>query len=657
VSRANRWLVRVLALSVVATPSLVAWQAPIAHAVEPGSLSAQPSPSWQTNATVWKLAYGHGDIWMVGDFTSVRPPGHRLGKGEHKALYFAALNASTGALDTAVNHTHVFSGQKAGTLPLTAGTVAVSPTGSKIYVGGEFTSVDGVTRNHIAAFSATTGDLLPWNPSVNGKVGSIATSGNNVYIGGSFTKVNGVTHNHIADVSATQPVPTTRPELIPWATGSAPEPSTDDSVDALAVTPDGSQVVAGGYFDKVDGLTESADGKTKYNKAVVISGAGTATAGALQAFPADHVVPPGTDAVQRKNGTGCSSDVKDIVISAGVAYFANEGTGIHCFDGTWAATLRSGTLKWVNRCLGATQAVEVVGDYLYKGSHAHDCRTTNTNGDPSNYPEGVKGGPRHLLSEKLSNGFLGPWYPQTNAGPELGPRAMATDGKQLYVGGDFTKVNNVGQQGLVRFTTKTDYAMARPGSPTVTSTRTGVVRITAIPPVDLDDPSLVMELFRNGGKKPIATADVTSLFWNRPAVHWVERGRTPNAHPVYRVRAVERYGTRSSPMSGPKQVTVDCARPAAVRAALVTASASRVSAKRRVVHLEVCTVHEMRVDFEVRRGSHVLAHTTDLKAKTGAHSATFSFTNHVARGKIRAYVVFTRGSHHKVAVHPLHLPR
>ena len=43
-------------------------------------------------------------------------------------------------------------------------------------------------------------------------------------------------------------------------------------------------------------------------------------------------------------------------------------------------------------------------------------------------------------------------------------------------------------------------------------------------------------------------------------MHWVERGLTPNAHPVYRVRAVERYGTHSSAMSGPKQVTVDCAR-------------------------------------------------------------------------------------------------
>jgi hypothetical protein len=635
----------------VAVPAVQVLSAPAANAVEPGSLSAQASSSWQTNATVWKLAYGHGDIWMIGDFTRVRPPGDGPGKGERRAYYFAALKASTGALDTAVDHTHAFTGQKAGTLPLTAGTVAVSPNGTTVYVGGSFTKVDGQQRDHIAAFSTSTGALLPWNPDVNAKVGSIVRYGNNVYIGGSFTKVNGLTRNRLADVSASTPA-----TLLSWGKGATPQPFADNSFDTLAVSADGSQVIAGGYFDKVDGLTQSADKSTQYNKAVIITGADATNGGKLEPFPADHIVPVGTDAEQRQSGTGCSSDVKDIVVSGGVAYFANEGTGIHCFDGTWAATLSSGKLKWVNRCLGATQAVEVVGDYLYKGSHAHDCQSTNHNGDPANFPEGIKGGPRHLLSEKLSNGFLGPWYPQTNAGPKLGPRAMATDGKQLYVGGDFTKVDEVGQQGITRFTATTDYAMHRPGSPTVTSTQTGVVHISAIPPLDLDDPALVMELFRNGSKKPIAKTDVTSLFWKRPAVHWVERGLTPNAHPVYRVRAVERYGTHSSAMSGPKQVTVDCAGPSQVRAALVRATVSRVSAKRRVVHVQTCVVHSMQVELEVRRGSRVLAHKIDSHAKTGVHSASFAFTNSLAAGRISACVVFARNGHHKVATRTLHLP-
>ena len=37
--------------------------------------------------------------------------------------------------------------------------IAVSPDGTRVYVGGDFTTVDGVARNHIAAFNTATGAL------------------------------------------------------------------------------------------------------------------------------------------------------------------------------------------------------------------------------------------------------------------------------------------------------------------------------------------------------------------------------------------------------------------------------------------------------------------------------------------------------------------
>ena len=36
----------------------------------------------------------------------------------------------------------------------------VSPDGSRVYVGGSFTTVDGVARNRIAAFDTATGNLV-----------------------------------------------------------------------------------------------------------------------------------------------------------------------------------------------------------------------------------------------------------------------------------------------------------------------------------------------------------------------------------------------------------------------------------------------------------------------------------------------------------------
>ena len=96
--------------------------------------------------------------------------------------------------------------------------------------------------------------------------------------------------------------------------------------------------------------------------------------------------------------------------SAAAALLRNEGTGGGCFDGTFATNLADGSLKWLNTCLGATQTLAIIGDYLYKGSHIHDCASptrtaTRTTSRPFREPN------RHVNSERLDNGFLGPWYP------------------------------------------------------------------------------------------------------------------------------------------------------------------------------------------------------------------------------------------------------
>ena len=74
--------------------------------------------------------------------------------------------------------------------------------------------------------------------------------------------------------------------------------------------------------------------------------------------------------------------MRDIITDQNTVYFANSGNGGGCFDGTLAADLTSGALKWKNNCLGATEAIALVGGWLYKGSHAHDC---SSEGD---FPQG-----------------------------------------------------------------------------------------------------------------------------------------------------------------------------------------------------------------------------------------------------------------------------
>jgi len=82
-----------------------------------------------------------------------------------------------------------------------------------LYVGGSFTSVTAAagtspsgtfTRNHILAFNAGTGSIsTTFAPNVNGDVWAIVPSGTSLYIGGSFSSVNGVARRGLAKIDAT----------------------------------------------------------------------------------------------------------------------------------------------------------------------------------------------------------------------------------------------------------------------------------------------------------------------------------------------------------------------------------------------------------------------------------------------------------------------
>ena len=83
--------------------------------------------------------------------------------------------------------------------------------GGTMYAVGRFTEIawNGTTyaRNNAFSFSATAPfTVTTWNPNVNGTVNSIAFNGSNcsdAYIGGQFTSVSGITVANLAEVSTT----------------------------------------------------------------------------------------------------------------------------------------------------------------------------------------------------------------------------------------------------------------------------------------------------------------------------------------------------------------------------------------------------------------------------------------------------------------------
>jgi hypothetical protein len=125
-----------------------------------------------------------------------------------------------------------------GLYPLLA--VASDAATGQVYVGGYFTQADGVTRNSIARLDGTSGALdSSWTTSIDalpstGSVQAIAVAADGVFVGGQFSHVNGASRANIAKLTPSG-------TLDPVFAGS-----TNGAVSRIALA--GSNVYIGGTF-------------------------------------------------------------------------------------------------------------------------------------------------------------------------------------------------------------------------------------------------------------------------------------------------------------------------------------------------------------------------------------------------------------------------
>jgi hypothetical protein len=141
-------------------------------------------------------------------------------------------------------------GTPIGGFPKVAGTVStILPDGSGgWYVGGTFTAVGGLARSNIAHIMPDR-SVADWSPQVSDGtsyisppwVGAIAIRDGRVFLGGEFRTVNGQARQCLACVDSITGT------LMPWNPGSA----IDTHVYALAVH--ASTVFVGGFFDSLAG--------------------------------------------------------------------------------------------------------------------------------------------------------------------------------------------------------------------------------------------------------------------------------------------------------------------------------------------------------------------------------------------------------------------
>jgi hypothetical protein len=200
--------------------------------------------TWQTNAAVRAIRISNGVIYLGGDFTALRPPGAAVGTHTVARSHAAAIDARTGQL-LAWN-------------PRVNGRVnAIAVYRRRVYLGGVFSNVGGKSRRNIAAVGRRQGRTKPWNPRADASVHVIKLGpSGGVYLGGDFGRVAGTTRHGLAKVSRTG-------RLTGWApsvgqvSGFACPPRCRPKVLTLAFSPSGSGLYIGGHFGKVNGLARN----------------------------------------------------------------------------------------------------------------------------------------------------------------------------------------------------------------------------------------------------------------------------------------------------------------------------------------------------------------------------------------------------------------
>lgn len=505
------------------------------------AVTATALPTAQINGIVWSQVVVGNTVFAGGSFTSARPAGSPAGTNEVTRSNLMSYDITTGVMTA-------FAPVVNGTVQ----TVAASPDGKRLYIGGNFSSVDGQTRYRVAAFDIGTGVLDPtFRPTTDYIVFAIAPTASTVYLGGGFNSVGGQPRPRLAAVSATTGA------VLAWA------PTADNTVRALALAPDGSRVVAAGNFSTLSGTAARGLGSLD------------PVTGAVQPFAVN----------QKLFAYGTNAAFFSLQVSGSQVYgSAFNFHGTSNIEGAFSANTATGDLTWLEDCHGDTYDVFPTPDQLYVVGHPHDCSAVGA------YPNGTAqralafttaatGTVQHFTNGYWDNyGLPSPslttWFPALDTGTVSGAQqaawSVSGDSRYVVLGGEFLHVDGVGQQGLTRFAVPS-VAPDRVGPSltgaqftvgSTTAVGAGALRLSFPANWDPDDRTLAYSVVRDTGAGTTPTTvwqySAASEFWSRPTLAFTDTGLTPGASYRYAPvatdpsgnQAVGAWSTATGPSSG-----------------------------------------------------------------------------------------------------------
>lgn len=504
----------------------------------PVTVTADSLPTAQHDGVAWQAVTLGNTVYVAGSFSNARPYGAAPGTQLVSRRNLMAFDLTSGLLKS--NFAPVLNGQ--------ALSIAASPDGSRIYVGGDFTTVNGVQRNRIAAFDPSNGSLISsFAPKVAASVRAIVASNSTVWFGGTFNAVGSVARNRLAAVSASNGA------LLPWA------PNADGGrVNALALSPTADRVVVGGAFTTLNGLNRPGYGLGMVNSAT----------GATLAIQVNDVV---RDAGEDSAILSLSTDGSQFY---GTGYIFGTGGNL---EGTFAANWSDARIKWIEDCHGDSYSAFANNTAVYVAGHPHYC--LNLGGFPETSPRTWH---RAVSFSRAVTGtltkdtqgypsFTGQpapsmlnWFPDmdtgTASGQSQGPWYVTGNNSYVVMVGEFKNVNQSPQQGLSRFAVKeiapNDQGPRVSGAafvPSLSSPGAGQVRVQWQANWDRDNSNLTYTVLRNGN--PVYSVSQLSTFWQRPTLVFNDSGLAGGTQ-NYRIRVQDPFGntvtgdTRSITITG-----------------------------------------------------------------------------------------------------------
>ena len=350
--------------------------------VTPGVASAEFDTSaretWSANGTVYAITQ-HGDrIYIGGRFSRLQNTS--TGQWVNQARV-AAFSATTGDLITSFNP-RLGSGDVRG--------IEVSADGSQIYIGGSFPNVNGAGRQNLAAVDPG-GNLVPgWNASTNKRVKDVVRVGDDLYIAGVFNRLNNQRRLGLGKISADDG---SVRDWVADTVGGRPR--------SVFPSPNGNDLIVAGTFDRLDGQPRTFLGSV-----------GLSSGDVTNWNPEAH----------------CSEcDLFDVVAEGDGVYGAVGGPGGYGIK--WSAT--TGQIEWALRGDGNAQAIDVYEDIVYVGGH---------------FGPSFAGQPRtNIAAINASTGRLLPWAPNLGTRYFPGVWAIHAGPDFLRLGGGFRSVDGVNQ--------------------------------------------------------------------------------------------------------------------------------------------------------------------------------------------------------------------